>query len=82
MADLLGIDKEHFLACFADGSAEAAFAKDLAFVRSLGIHSLPVYLVQCGKKAMLVRALADYDTFVRIIDEMTFTVAAPPCVIK
>ncbi|MBR0510886.1 MAG: hypothetical protein IJJ85_12285 [Clostridia bacterium] len=43
---IAGLDEKAFLRSFHDGSAEAAFQKDLRFTRFLGICSLPSYLLQ------------------------------------
>ena len=68
-ARIAGLDEEAFLRSFHDGSAEAAFQKDLRFTRSLGICSLPSYLLQYGARTMLIKALIGYDDFVRAIKE-------------
>lgn len=70
MAISVGLDKEQFLRFFEDGSAERAFQKDLQLTRSLGIRSLPTCLVQYGEKASLLNGMADYESFVRIFDNL------------
>ena len=67
-----GFDRERFLQLFQDGSAEAAFDKDLQLTQSLGIHSLPTCIIQCGEKAVLVSGMTEYAGFLlifkRIVD--------------
>ena len=65
-----GLDKEQFLRFFEDGSAERAFQEDLQLTHSLGIHSLPTCLVRYDEKASLVNGMSDYESFVRIIDNL------------
>lgn len=64
VAQMTGLDKEKFLTLFKDGSTKAAFEKDLQLTQSLGIHSLPTCLVQCGKKAALMNGMMGYEDFV------------------
>ena len=65
-----GIDVDMFLRHFRDGSAQATLEEDLRLVRSMGIRSLPAYLLQYGEKAMLLRSF-DYCDFVSVIEELT-----------
>lgn len=65
-----GIDEESFLRYYQDGSADAALKQDLAFTRSMGIQSLPTYLIQYGDKALLMQSF-DYRDFVMAITEIT-----------
>lgn len=63
------IDEAAFLQSYQDGSAETALKKDLAFTRSLGIHSLPAYLLQYGDKALIIQSFT-YSDFERVIKEL------------
>jgi len=54
-----GIDEEAFSRHFHNGSAEASLEQDLAFTRSLGIRSLPTYLLQYENRALLLQSF-DY----------------------
>lgn len=65
-----GLDVDTFLRHFRDGSAQTALEEDLRLVRSMGIRSLPAYLLQYGEKAMLLRSF-DYQDFVNVISELT-----------
>lgn len=65
-----GIDEAAFIRHYRGGSAEAALEQDLAFTRQMGIHSLPAYLVQCGKKAVWMQSF-DYRDFVKAIGVAT-----------
>ena len=64
------IGEETFLQYYQDGSADAALNQDLAFTRSMGIHSLPTYLIQHGDKTLLMQSF-DYRDFVKAITEIT-----------
>ncbi len=64
-----GIEEAAFLAAFYDGRAETALEQDLAYTRSLGIHSLPMYLIQCKEKALLLQTF-DYKDFVTAIQKL------------
>lgn len=57
-----GIDEETFAERYQDGSAEAALELDLAFTRSLGVRSLPAYLIRNGDNALLMQSF-DYQDF-------------------
>ncbi len=69
VARKIGIDEETFSRYFHDGSAEAALEQDLAFTSSLGIRSLPTYLLQYRDKALLQSF--DYRDFDRAINRLT-----------
>ena len=62
-----GINTALFAKCFSDGSAEAAFLQDLRYTKSLGIYSLPSYLIQSADQSVLVTKLIDFDSFKDII---------------
>lgn len=70
VARKIGIDEETFSRYFHDGSAEAALEQDLAFTSSLGIRSLPTYLLQYRDKALLLQSF-DYRDFDRAINRLT-----------
>lgn len=70
VAKTTGIDTDTFLRHFCDGSAKAALNEDLRLTQSMGIHSLPAYLLQYGGKAMLLRSF-DYLDFVSVISQLT-----------
>ncbi len=54
-----------------DGSAEAAFQKDLKYTRSLGISSLPVCLVQYEERSVLISQLTSYEGFQEVISVLS-----------
>lgn len=66
----IGIDETSFTALFHDGSAEAALEQDLAFTRSLGIRSLPAYLLRYGEQMLMLQSF-DYRDFDRAITRLT-----------
>ena len=63
------IDEALFKKHIHDGSAEVALEQDLAYTRSLGIHSLPAYLIQNKEKALLLQSF-DYKEFAAAIDAL------------
>ena len=65
-----GIDEATFIEHFHGGSAEAALEQDLAFARSLGIRSLPTYLLQYRDQALMLQSF-DYRDFDRAITRLT-----------
>ncbi len=67
VAEEAGLNKTIFREHLTCGTAEAEFRKDLEYSRSLGIRSLPAYLIQTGEREILVQSLIGYDDFVRII---------------
>ena len=56
-----GIQEDIFIQYYQDGSAEAALQQDLNYTRSLGIRSLPAYLIQYGDKALLLQSFRYQD---------------------
>lgn len=70
VVSLVGIDEEIFLKYYNDGSAMIELKKDLALMSSLGIHSLPAYLLEYGERRMLIRQLADFDLFRKAIERV------------
>lgn len=71
IAAMTGIDQEAFNRHMNDGSAEAAFREDLQYTRSLGIYSLPAYLLQYGDNTMLIKQLIGYEAFVSAITQLS-----------
>lgn len=65
----MGMDEASFIRHYQDGSADAALEQDLAFLHSLGIRSLPTYLVQHGGKTLLMQSF-DYRDFVAAIKKV------------
>lgn len=66
----VGIEEESFSRHFRDGSAEAELEQDLAFTRSLGIRSLPTYLLQYRDQALMLQSF-DCRDFDRAIIRLT-----------
>lgn len=64
MALETGLDEELFLSHLADGSAEHALQEDLAFASSLGITSLPAYLMEQDGRSVLFQSFR-YEDFLR-----------------
>lgn len=65
----VGIEEAAFARYFHDGTAEAALEQDLSFTRSLGIRSLPTYLLQHEDRALMLQSF-DYQDFVAAIDQV------------
>lgn len=76
VAQNTGLDADTFLRHLGDGSAQAALEEDLRLVRSMGIRSLPTYLLQYGENAVLLRSF-DYRDFVNVIAELTEEIMMP-----
>lgn len=55
---------------YTDGSARAAFQKDLEFTHSLGIRVLPACLIQCGKQSALVSGMIGFSGFATVIERI------------
>lgn len=66
----VGIPEDTFVQHYQNGSAEAALEEDLAFTRSLGIRSLPAYLIQYGDASLMLQSF-EYRDFLRAIDTIT-----------
>lgn len=66
-----GIDPVAFDRHISDGSAEAAFREDLQFTRSLGIYSLPTFLLQYRDRVMLIGQLIGFAEFEKAIQRLT-----------
>ncbi len=58
------LDEDLFLSHLADGSAEHALQEDLAFASSLGITSLPAYLMEQDGRSVLFQSFR-YEDFLR-----------------
>ena len=71
VVDKTGINKDEFLKYYNDGTAENEFKKDLMLCRKLEIYTLPAYLIQYQDKAILIKSLIGYDSFVSAIKEIT-----------
>lgn len=65
-----GIDEQAFLAAYRDGRGEAALERDFTLTRSMGIHSLPTYLLQCRDKGVLLQSF-DMNDFLTAIARIT-----------
>ena len=65
----VGIEEAALARYFHDGTAEAALEQDLSFTRSLGIRSLPTYLLQHEDRALMLQSF-DYQDFVAAIDQV------------
>lgn len=65
----VGIDEDAFLLHYQDGSADAALEKDLALGRSLGIYSLPTYLIQHKEEALMLQSFR-YQDFAGAIENL------------
>ena len=66
-----GIEGQNFLYHYENGTANHEFLKDKSFGRALGIYTLPAYLLQFGDKSLLIRQLADFNTFAEAIGQLT-----------
>lgn len=64
-----GIEEAAFLSAFRDGPADAALEQDLAFTRSMQIHTLPCYLIQNQTQAVLLQSF-DLKDFTAVIDRL------------
>ena len=71
VAEKTGLPIPTFLKFYQDGSAQAALEQDLAMGRTLGIRTLPAYLVQYRDNTVLIRSLIGYNAFVSVIDQLT-----------
>ena len=64
-----GIDETSFRQYYQDGSAEKELENDLEYTHRLRIHSLPAYLIQYGKKALIMQSF-NYHEFVGAIENL------------
>lgn len=66
-----GIDEKAFISCYQGGDAQKALEKDLAFAGSLGIRSLPAYLLQYRERALIMQSFCweDFINALRRLDE-------------
>lgn len=67
IAEEVGIDKTAFLDYFNNGKAEEAFRKDLHLTQSLGIHTLPSYLIKTNVASVLICSMPSYMEFLNLI---------------
>lgn len=65
----VGINEAAFSRYFHNGTAESALEQDFAFIRSLGIHSLPTYLIQYRDQLLMLQSF-DYQDFAAAIDQV------------
>ncbi|MBQ9045893.1 MAG: DsbA family protein [Oscillospiraceae bacterium] len=66
----IGIDEKLFKSHCQDGSAKAALEQDQSFTRSMGVQSLPAYLIRCGEHALLMQSFR-YQDFITAISRVT-----------
>ena len=66
----VGIDEPSFRQCYQDGSAEKELEEDLKYTHSLGIYSLPAYLIKSSDKAIIMQGF-EYQDFVSAIENLT-----------
>lgn len=64
-----GIDEAAFVQHYKDGTAEQALEQDLRLTRNLGIRSLPAYLLERDKKALILQSF-HYQDFVNAIEDL------------
>lgn len=67
----VGINEVSFKQHYQDGSAEDALQKDLAYTSSLGIRSLPAYLIQYGENALIMQSFV-YQEFINAINSLIY----------
>ena len=67
---MTGLDVDCFTKHF-NSDARSALQKDFDFFESLGVYSLPDYLIEYEDKHLLVNRLIGYDDFVQIIDRIS-----------
>ena len=66
----VGIDASIFARHYRNGSAESQLEKDLSFTRTMGVYSLPAYLIQCDDKVLMMQSFI-YRDFVEAIIQVT-----------
>ena len=57
LAGETGLDTGAFHAAFVDGRSEAALRQDMRFASSVGVRSLPAFLVTCGERGLMLNGL-------------------------
>jgi putative protein-disulfide isomerase len=67
LAAEVGLDVAAFIERMNDGSAEAAFEKDLQSTAEFGAQGFPTFLVKYGEKGILLRGYQRYATFQAVI---------------
>jgi predicted DsbA family dithiol-disulfide isomerase len=65
-----GIDEVLFRRHDTDGSAQAAFQKDLAYTHSLSVRGLPARLIRCGKQSALASGMIEFSGFAAVIERI------------
>lgn len=66
-----GLDMSLFANNYYNGYAEKMLHNDLQQTRSLGISTLPAYLIEHGEQRFLIKSLIGYDAFVSLISDIT-----------
>ncbi len=64
-----GIDEAIFTRHYQNGRADTALEKDLSYTRSLGVQSLPAYLIQYAEKRRLMQSF-HYQDFANAIERV------------
>lgn len=71
LAAEVGLDVGALLKAVGDGSAEAAFHDDQAFIRGFGSTGFPAFLIRYRGKAGLLPGWQPFETFAQIIESFT-----------
>lgn len=71
IAEAAGIDVADFESHLDDGTAEAAFEKDLMLTAMAGASGFPTFIVQYGDKGIMLNGYQTFDTFARAISQIT-----------
>lgn len=67
VAKEVGIDGNTFIEYFSNDKAEAAFRKDLVLTQSVGVHTLPSYLIETEVSTVLICSMPSYNEFLTLI---------------
>ena len=70
VAEKVGVDTDAFKECLNSEEVEKAFQKDLEYRASIGIYSLPAYLIQRNGKSIIVKSLLGVEEFKRVISTL------------
>lgn len=70
VAEKVGVDIDVFKECLNNEEAKKAFQKDLEYRTSLGIYSLPAYLIQRNEKSIIVKSLLGVEEFKSVISTL------------
>ena len=76
------IDKKEFLKFYNNGFAQKTLEHDVDLGSSLGIYSLPSYLIQYGGECLLAKGLLSYKGFVSAISAITDGMIVPDIICK